>query len=152
MTTRVLFVDDDPDVRAMVADALADEFQLTMVSGGAEALEALEASTYAVVLSDLRMPGLNGIELLAEVCKRWPETVRMVLTSDTDFTVAMEAVNEGYVYRFMNKRSHPRSRPACSTSPTRRDSRSRSGPSCPPRARRRRSGLHPAIHSAMALG
>jgi response regulator RpfG family c-di-GMP phosphodiesterase len=103
MTTRVLFVDDDPDVRAMVADALADEFQLTMVSGGAEALEALEASMYAVVLSDLRMPGMNGIQLLAEVCKRWPETVRMVLTSDTDFTAAMEAVNEGYVYRFMQK-------------------------------------------------
>src|SRR5262249_55064993 len=94
---------DDADVRAMVTDALADQFQLTVASGGAEALEALEASEHAVVLSDLRMPGMNGIQLLAEVCKRWPPTVRMVLTSDADFTTAMEAVNEGYVYRFLKK-------------------------------------------------
>jgi DNA-binding NtrC family response regulator len=103
MTTRVLFVDDDTDVRAMVAAALADRFDLSMASGGVEALGVLETGTYAMVLADLAMPGMNGIQLLTEVYKRWPETVRMVLTSSDDFTIAMEAVNDGHVYRFMQK-------------------------------------------------
>lgn len=103
MTTRVLFVDDDDAMRAMVAAALEGEFEFTTACGGAEALEALAKSPYAVVLSDLHMPQMNGIQLLAEVCQRWPETVRMVLSSNTDFAITMEAVNAGYVYRFLQK-------------------------------------------------
>jgi response regulator RpfG family c-di-GMP phosphodiesterase len=96
-------VDDDDDMRAMLELALADEFDVANAASGQDALDVLEKVPFAVVLADLHMPKMSGIQLLAAVRTRWPETVRMVLSSNTDFDIAMDAVNAGYVYRFLQK-------------------------------------------------
>ena len=55
------------------------------------------------VLADMRMPGMNGIQFLKEVSKQVPDTVRLMLTGNADQHTAMDAVNEGHVFRFLSK-------------------------------------------------
>lgn len=78
---RVLVVDDEPDLRRGLSLLLAPRgFSVTEAGSGAEALEALARGPADVVVTDLQMPGVSGMELLAEVKRRWPATVVVVLT------------------------------------------------------------------------
>jgi YesN/AraC family two-component response regulator len=71
---------------------------------GQEAMGLLEDKTaYAVVISDMRMPGMDGIELLKRVKKASPDTVRIMLTGNADMQTAIEAINEGSIFRFLIK-------------------------------------------------
>ena len=66
MSAKVLFVDDEPNVLQSIRRTLRKEFDLDTAEGGDEALNLLNANgTYAVIVSDMRMPGMNGVELLA---------------------------------------------------------------------------------------
>lgn len=76
--------------------------------GGQEALEKLARHRpFAVVVSDLRMPGMDGIEFLTEVRRRAPDTVRVMLTGYADVDAAVAAVNEGSIFRFLTKPVEP---------------------------------------------
>jgi YesN/AraC family two-component response regulator len=66
-------------------------------------LETLQTGEYSVVVSDFKMPGMDGVQFLAEVKRRAPETVRILLTGEVDFHTAIAAVNEGNVFRFLSK-------------------------------------------------
>ncbi len=104
MSERILCVDDDSNILLGYQRALRKRFTLEVALGGEEALQAIaEQGPYAIVVADMRMPGMNGVELLAEVKRRAPKTVRMMLTGNADQQTALEAVNEGQIFRFMNK-------------------------------------------------
>ena len=105
MGGRILYVDDDPSILAAYKRALhRTDFVVQTALGGEEGLAALaENGPFAVVLSDMRMPGMNGIQFLMKVKERAPDTVRMMLTGNSDLRTAMDAVNEGNIFRFLTK-------------------------------------------------
>jgi response regulator RpfG family c-di-GMP phosphodiesterase len=101
---RILLVDDDRNILSAYRRSLRNDFQVETAEGGQAGLEALRANgPFAVVVSDLRMPEMDGNRFLREVRETWPETVRMMLTGQADLQSASEAVNEGNVFRFLFK-------------------------------------------------
>ena len=101
---KVLFVDDDEQVRRGYRRRLSEDFHLQTAADAMEGLAVLETQgPFAVVVSDLRMPGMNGIEFLLQVKERFPDTVRMMLTGYADMQTAIDAVNEGNIFRFLTK-------------------------------------------------
>ena len=105
---KILFVDDDANLLDSYRRQLRKKFRLTTAQGGQEALEQLKQNgTFAVVVSDMRMPGMDGIQVLTEVRKRSPDSVRMMLTGNADLQTAIDAVNAGSVFRFLTKPCSP---------------------------------------------
>ncbi len=105
---RVLFVDDEPKIldglRRMLY-SLRREWRMDFAEGGREALERLAASPYDVVVTDMRMPGMDGSELLREVMNRYPDTVRIVLSGQCDRQTAVAAVDS--THQFLTKPCDP---------------------------------------------
>jgi response regulator RpfG family c-di-GMP phosphodiesterase len=101
---KVILVDDDPNILAGYVRHLRKGLSVDVAQGGAQALEIMaKQGPYAVVVSDLKMPGMDGIELLKRVTEAWPDTVRIMLTGFADVDNAIAAVNEGHVFRFLTK-------------------------------------------------
>lgn len=104
MNEKVLFVDDDDKILKGIRRQFDDILELETASGPGEALEMLaQQGPFAVVVSDMRMPGMNGIELLARVRERSPDTVRIMLTGYADLQTTIDAVNAGNIFRFLSK-------------------------------------------------
>jgi len=101
---RILFVDDEQGVLDGYERLLRKEFFVSVAKGGLEGLAAIEThGPFAVVISDMRMPGMNGAEFLSQVRQTAPNTVRMLLTGYTDLSAAIDAVNDGNIFRFLTK-------------------------------------------------
>jgi response regulator RpfG family c-di-GMP phosphodiesterase len=110
MSTKVLFVDDDENILAGYQRSLRKQFSIDTAPGGAQALVKMESEEpYAVVVADMQMPKMNGIEFLKQVEAKAPETVRLMLTGNADQKTAADAVNLGHVFRFLNKPCTPES-------------------------------------------
>ena len=108
MNEKVLCVDDDPNVLQAYQRALRKRVEIDVALGGEEALAAIaQRGPYAVVVADMRMPGMNGVELLARIKEIAPLSVRMMLTGNADQQTAIQAVNEGRIFRFLNKPCAP---------------------------------------------
>jgi DNA-binding NarL/FixJ family response regulator len=104
MTDGILFVDDEPSVLSGYQRLLQRHFRISIANGGDEGLSTIEKDgPFAVVVSDMRMPGMNGAEFLGHVRLRTPDTVRMLLTGYTDVDAAIEAVNKGNIFRYLTK-------------------------------------------------
>ena len=104
MSEKILLVDDEPSVLQSYQRLLHQEFQVETAAGAAEALAKLTANgPYAVLVADMRMPGLDGAQLLAKVTVDFPQTVRIMLTGNLDIQTAIRAVNEGNIFRFLTK-------------------------------------------------
>jgi len=104
MTEKILFVDDEPNVLEGIRRSLRRNADIETATGGAEGLRAIEAAgPFAVIVSDMRMPKMSGSEFLARVRETSPQSVRMMLTGQTDIESAMAAVNDGQVFRFLTK-------------------------------------------------
>ncbi len=104
MTHKILFVDDEPSVLEGYKRMLGRDVPADTAVGGAHGLAAIaESGPYAVVISDMRMPQMNGAQFLAKVKEIAPTTVRMVLTGYSDIETTMAAVNEGNIFRFLAK-------------------------------------------------
>ncbi|NNG04605.1 MAG: response regulator [Inquilinus sp.] len=104
MTRKLLLVDDDPNLLSGMRRQLARDYELSTAAGGKPGLETLaKEGPFAVVISDMRMPEMDGVEFLREVKRRHPDTVRIMLTGNADQQTAIDAVNEGSVFRFHNK-------------------------------------------------
>jgi signal transduction histidine kinase len=100
----VLLVDDEFEVLAVLEALLEDEFEVQTAQGGAEALEILgQSSDIDLVITDQRMPGMTGVELLAIIADRWPDLYRIVLTAYSDVDPIVAAINKGSVDRFVLK-------------------------------------------------
>ncbi|HKU25145.1 MAG TPA: HD domain-containing phosphohydrolase [Candidatus Sulfotelmatobacter sp.] len=104
MPERILLVDDDRNVLDGYRRVLSREFLLETAIGSDEALPLLEKNgPYAVIVSDMRMPGMNGIQLLSSVRDKSPDTIRVILTGNADLQTAIDAINEGSIFRFLIK-------------------------------------------------
>ena len=100
----VLLVDDEPHVLSSLRRMLrAGPYEVVTAEGGAQALHLLRDVDPAVVLSDMRMPNMNGVELLAHVRQARPRAVRMILSAHADLESLIGAINEGAVHRFLSK-------------------------------------------------
>ena len=104
MAEKVLLVDDDRNILDGYRRSLGREFAMETALGGEAALKLVaENGPYAVVISDMRMPEMDGIQLLSSIKARWPDTVRVMLTGNADMETAINAINEGSIFRFLNK-------------------------------------------------
>lgn len=104
MPSKILMVDDEPRVLAALKRALRKEpFEIWGAGSAYEALQLLSEQPMDVVVSDEKMPSMSGSELLAEIAVRYPETIRIMLTGHASLDVAVKAINEGRIYRFMTK-------------------------------------------------
>ncbi|MCC7373558.1 MAG: HDOD domain-containing protein [Verrucomicrobiales bacterium] len=104
MKTRILFVDDEPLVLQGLQRMLRSarhEWEMEFVTSGHEALSRLENHTYDVVVSDMRMPGMDGAQLLTEVMRRYPRTARFVLSGHADRDLIMRGLDA--IHQFMTK-------------------------------------------------
>ncbi len=105
---RVLCVDDEPNVLEGLSLHLRRRFALTTASSGAEGLQKIkDEPPFAAIVSDMRMPGMNGAEFLKQARTVTPDTVRLLLTGHSDFNSAVSAVNEGQIFRFLSKPCPP---------------------------------------------
>lgn len=102
---RILLVDDEQSVlNALQRFFRRSGFEVTTCNSAKDALELLENSEpYHLVISDYRMPQMNGVEFLSAVRLRWPETVRIVLSGYADSSAIIAATNEGNIYKFIPK-------------------------------------------------
>src|SRR6185437_10170592 len=101
MTEKILCIDDDASILAGYERTLRRRFSIETALGGEEGLTIVRRQgPYAVVVADMKMPGLTGIDTLAQIRKISPDTVRIILTGNADQQTAIDAVNKGYIFRF----------------------------------------------------
>ena len=104
MPEKILCVDDEVNILLSLQRQLRKQIHLESALGPEKALAAIERDgPFAVVVSDLQMPGMNGLELLARVRELSPATVRIMLTGQADLDTAIAAVNQGNIFRFLTK-------------------------------------------------
>lgn len=104
---KILIVDDEKDVLNALCLTLerAKEFksEISVANDGKEALVELGRQKFDLILSDYKMPEMNGVELLAKVRGKWPKTVRILITGYSDVSVAKEAINNAAVHSYIEK-------------------------------------------------
>jgi len=104
MAEKILLVDDDSNILDGYRRNLSREFLMETALGGQQALKlAAEYGPYAVVVSDMRMPGMDGLQLLSSIKSQSPDTIRVMLTGNAELDTAINAINEGSIFRFLTK-------------------------------------------------
>lgn len=103
----VLVVDDERENLMAFELNFRDQFEVVTAESGPEALALLEGREFAVIISDQRMPGMSGVELLERTVERWPLLVRMILTGYTDHESLIDAINLGRIYKYITKPWEP---------------------------------------------
>jgi DNA-binding NtrC family response regulator len=99
----VLCVDDEPNIVRALQWLLQTDFDVQTATSGQEALALVRLNDFDVVISDQRMPGMSGVELLREVRRASPRSIRILLTGYSDMQAILRSVNESEIYRFINK-------------------------------------------------
>jgi DNA-binding NtrC family response regulator len=99
----ILFVDDEKRILTALRSIFRREYNVFIANGGEEALKVLANNSIDVIVSDQRMPNMLGNELLAQVHKLYPKTMRLLLTGFMDKEAIIRTINEGEIYRFINK-------------------------------------------------
>lgn len=107
MPDSILLVDDEPAILDGLRRQLRGRFPVETAVGAADGSSAVAAKAFAVVVSDLRMPGMDGVQFLAQVRERAPDAVRIMLTGQADVEAAVQAVNRGNLFRFLTKPCPP---------------------------------------------
>jgi len=106
--SRVLLVDDEKNVLDAYKRNLSDEFDLSVADSGAAALDLIEKSKpFHVIVSDYKMPKMNGVELLEKVKKVSPDTVQIMLTGQAEMEAIINLINKGKIFRFLTKPCSP---------------------------------------------
>ncbi len=100
----LLCVDDEPNILAALRRTLRDERRRVLTAdGGEQALQVLASTPVDVVVSDMRMPGMDGARLLEQVHARWPGVERILLTGHSDMRSTVAAINQGQIFRYIHK-------------------------------------------------
>jgi DNA-binding NtrC family response regulator len=101
---KILFVDDDPNFLAAVERTLRKQFVFDTATSGRAALALLASSgPYAVIVCDISMPEMNGLELISAVTAAYPEVIQVVLTGSNDLETFTESVSRGNIFRYVAK-------------------------------------------------
>ncbi len=103
MAIRALFVDDEPMVVQALARMLRNDYDVDTATSGAQACEMLSQNAYAIVVSDMKMPGISGAHLLKHVYQNSPGTARMLLTAQCDVDEQTFAISEGHIHGMLYK-------------------------------------------------
>ncbi len=104
----VLFVDDEPDIlRSLNRFLRREPYRKLFAESGARALELVAEQDVAVIVSDLRMPEMNGLQLISEVKRQRPLALRLILSGSQDFEMIINSINKGEVFRFVPKPVEP---------------------------------------------
>lgn len=100
----VLCVDDEPNILSSLRRLFrAPGYRVLIAEGGTQALDILSQEPVDLIISDMRMPMMDGAQLLEQVKDRWPHIVRLLLTGYADVTSTIAAINKGQIHRYMNK-------------------------------------------------
>src|SRR5207248_6909545 len=99
----ILYVDDDPTNLQALHYLLEDRFTLFTAATGEEALKILAEREVAVLIADMRMPGMNGAEVCTRARELKPDVVRMIMTAYSDLHAAVDAINRGQISRYISK-------------------------------------------------
>jgi DNA-binding NtrC family response regulator len=102
MKGKILIVDDEAELRAMLKSILEDDYTVTQAEDGAALRKCFSLDAPEVILLDLKLPDANGLDLLPEIKKTWPDTEVIVLTGEATFDAAVQATKRG-AYHFINK-------------------------------------------------
>jgi two-component system, NtrC family, response regulator HupR/HoxA len=103
-TRTILFVDDEEKILASLKRCLMDEpYNILFANSGKKALEILEHNEVHVIVTDLGMPNMSGVDLLKAVREKYPYIIRLVLSGSTDVKTVFEAINKGVILRFISK-------------------------------------------------
>jgi DNA-binding NtrC family response regulator len=101
---RVLCVDDEPNVLAAIERNLFGEFEVVVAKSGEAGLDAVRwGEKFAVIVSDMRMPGMDGATFLAKAREISPDSVRILLTGQADVQSSIAAINKGAIFRYLCK-------------------------------------------------
>jgi len=101
---KLMLVDDEENILRSLKRVLALEpYEVETYTNGTEALSRMEQFSFDLVLSDYRMPGMDGVTLLTECKRRYPDTMRLILSGYTDLEALMGAINQAQIYRFICK-------------------------------------------------
>ncbi len=104
MRPKVLFVDDEPEVLSSFLSILKIHYDISTSDNPIEAISIVKNNgPFSVVVSDYRMPKMNGVELLSEIMKIEKNTTRILLTGFSDFQTVIQAINNGNIYRYLTK-------------------------------------------------
>jgi len=104
MTGTVLFVDDEELILESIDGLFLDhDIRILTAANAADALNIFEREEISVIVSDYSMPGMKGIELLSKVKERSPDTLKILMTAHADLSIAVDAINNGEVFRFLIK-------------------------------------------------
>lgn len=105
---RILIVDDEEAILETMTFTFMDLYEVLTTSDPTQALGIMEENApIAVVITDQRMPGMTGVELLREIYERYPETIRIILTGFADSEATIQAINDGHIYGYVNKPWEP---------------------------------------------
>ncbi|MCO5251435.1 MAG: response regulator [Candidatus Kapabacteria bacterium] len=104
MTRKILMIDDDKDILASYQVNLRKDFIVRIASNANQAMEILkEEADIGVIVTDYKMPDVNGINLLKMIRQIYPDPIRIMITGFADMQIAVNAVNEGSIFRFLTK-------------------------------------------------
>lgn len=104
---RILIVDDEELILSCLRDLFGPHYTIFTAPNGPEALSILEREPVDVIISDYKMPGMDGISLLIEIKKRHPRCIRVLMTAYADMQLVIRAMNEGEIHRFISKPYKP---------------------------------------------
>lgn len=108
MNEQILLVDDEQNVLDSIKRQLRKQFQISTAPGANEALDIVKSNNeFAVILSDMRMPGKDGVQFFREIQQISPNSTRIMLTGNADQKTAADAVNQGSIFRFLTKPCDP---------------------------------------------
>jgi two-component system probable response regulator PhcQ len=101
---RIMLVDDEPNVlRALERLLASPQLEIECFDDPEQALRRIHTATFDLVLSDFRMPRLDGVELLKQIRVMQPDAMRLILSAHTDLQAILSAINEAEIYRFIAK-------------------------------------------------
>lgn len=104
---KILLVDDEPDNLALLYRTLRGKYDITKTTSPIEALDILNKNKIDLVISDHKMPEMDGVEFLKRVYDKYPDTMRLLVTAYTDSTILIDAINYAKIYRYIKKPFEP---------------------------------------------
>lgn len=108
MTEKLLFVDDEENILLAFKRQLRKQFEIETSSSGRDAIYRIQNEQFAVIVSDLRMPVMDGVQFLTYAKDISPDSVRILLTGNADLNTAINAINQGDIFRFLTKPCPPK--------------------------------------------